>query len=450
MSSPAKLRADVEQIWRAGVEAVRPERLFADQVDLAGGTLRIADLEVPLERFRRIAVVGGGKAGAGMVRGLEQALGPQLLAAKHVHGLVSVPAPCVGPTQAIRLVAGRPAGVNEPRPEGAAAADQMLRLVAKLTPDDLCICLLSGGGSALLPAPIAGVSLAEKTAVTRLLSAGGATINQLNTVRASISRIKGGGLARACGAGVMVTLIISDVIGDPLEAIASGPTVPCPTGPADALRVFDELGLADEPAAAAVIERLRQLPQAAGRDTHAPYPAVHNVILANNAVAVDAAGIEAERLGYNHAMHCAAHDEGQAEEVGRRLAEMAVQMRDQPGPDCLITGGEPTVKLAPAGERGRGGRNQQLVLAALAELGDCRGVALLSGGTDGEDGPTDAAGGVVDERVARAAQQRGDDLADALRRNDAYPLLDACGGLLRTGPTHTNVCDLRVVAVRQP
>lgn len=443
------LLADAERIWRAGVDAVRPERLLADQLEVSGCVLQIGDLQLPLNRFRRIAVVGAGKAGAGMARGLEALLGESLLAEKEVTGLVSVPENCVGPTAAVRLVAGRPAGVNEPRPAGAAAAREMLRLVEALDSEDLCFCLLSGGGSALLPAPIDGVSLDQKTAIIRLLSAAGATINQLNAVRSAISQIKGGGLARACRAGTLVTLILSDVLGDPLDVIASGPTVPTKSTPDNALRVLDELGLLDEQSAGPVVVKLRELSQANPAPPALPTAEVHNVILANNATAVDSAGIEAERLGYNHAMTSATTSEGPAEEVGRHLAAMARQMRDQPGPNCLITGGEPTVTLAPAEIRGRGGRNQQLTLAALEELGDCTGIALLSGGTDGEDGPTDAAGAAIDEQIAARAKQLKLDASDALRRNDAYTFFEACGGLLHTGPTHTNVCDLRVVTVEQ-
>lgn len=448
LRQPDHLRCDAERIWRAGVEAVKPERLFADQIEIDGDTLLVEDLELNLAGFRRIAVVGAGKAGTGMVRGLEAVLGPKLLKKKQVGGLVSVPADCVGPTNAVRAVAGRPAGVNEPRPEGAEAAAEMLRLVGSLGIGDLAICLLAGGGSALLPAPIEGVSLAEKTAITRLLSASGATINQLNAVRSPLSRVKGGGLARACGAGVLLTLVLSDVLGDPLDVIASGPTAKATTGPADALRVLEELKLLDHPDAAPIVKRLRRLIKENARPAE-PRAKVHNIVLANNATAVDAAGMEAERLGYNHAMTCATASEGPAEEIGRQLAAMALRMRDQPGPNCLITGGEPTVKLVDASVRGRGGRNQQLALAAMAELGDCRRIALLSGGTDGEDGPTDAAGAAVDEAVATQALSLGLDGAEALRRNDAYPFFQACGGLLRTGPTGTNVCDLRVVTVDQ-
>ena len=443
-----QLRSDALRIWRAGVDAVQPERLFAEQVGTSGDMLCVGDVALPLGALDRIAVVGAGKAGAGMVRGLELALGERLLREKQVTGQVVVPADCVAPTQAIRLVAGRPAGINEPRPEGARATQEILAQVARLTPRDLCICLLSGGGSALLPAPIDGISLQQKIAATRLLSAAGATINQLNTVRTVISQIKGGGLARACGAGTLVTLILSDVLGDPLDVIASGPTVPSKTTPADALRVVRTLNVSEDPAARPIVERLEALANDR-RASATPNSEIHHVVLANNATAVDAAGIQAERLGYNHAMDCARTSEGPAEEIGRQLATMALRMRDNPGPNCLITGGEPTVKLVDPAVRGRGGRNQQLVLAAQHEVGDARGIALLSGGTDGEDGPTDAAGAVVNELVVRQAAQQQLSAANYLQRNDAYTFFDACDALIKTGPTGSNVCDIRVVCVDQ-
>lgn len=448
MISPHQLRDDALRIWRGGVDAVLPDRLLQREVEVAGHTLRMGDFEANLDAIRRIVVVGGGKAGAAMVRGLEAALGPQLLAEKRVSGWVNVPAGTIEPTAAIHLHAGRPAGVNEPRPAGVEGTRQILREVSELGESDLCVCLLSGGGSALLPAPAAGVSLEQTVAITRLLSSSGATIDQLNCVRRQLSDIKGGGLARACTAGTLVALIVSDVLGDPLGTIASGPTVECHDLPEAALAVLNDLGLVDHPDAIPIVAYLKTRPrkeppvakQVARCD-------VHNLVLANNATAVDAAGIEAERLGYNHAMLCATASEGPAEEVGRHLARMALTMRDQPGPNCLITGGEPTVKLAPPDRRGKGGRNQQLVLAALAELSDCDGIVLLSAGTDGEDGPTDAAGAVVDAEIAAAAKANALDVADYLQRNDAYHFFDPLGGLLKTGPTGTNVCDIRVVLV---
>jgi hydroxypyruvate reductase len=386
-------------------------------------------------------------------------LGPQLLAEKNVAGWINVPADCVVPTERVHLHAARPAGVNEPRPEGVEGTRRILQIVSSLGPDDLCLCLLTGGGSALLPAPVPPITLDDKRRVTRLLSAAGANIEQLNTVRRPLSRVKGGGLARACRARRLITLLISDVLGDSLEDIASGPTFESPTTPADALAVLDGLGLTDEPTIQPVVRYLRQTGRDSGsartRDHFAeppddresrPRSAVH-VVLANNATAVDAAGAEAERLGYSHAMISASASEGPAEELGRHLAETALRMRDRPGPDCLISGGEPTVTLVDPAQRGKGGRNQQLALAALAALADSRGIALLSAGTDGEDGPTDAAGAFVTEEVVRAARALRLDPQNNLARNDAYHFFQQTGGLFITGPTQTNVCDLRVTAV---
>lgn len=299
----------------------------------------------------------------------------------------------------------------------------------------------------MLPAPVPEISLHDKVCLTRLMSAAGANIEQLNTVRRPISLVKGGGLARACGAGRLVTLVVSDVLGDPLETIASGPTVVSRgTTAREALAVLEGLRLADEPSIGSIVRYLRR------RATEEPEPTrprtrVSHFILGNNASAVDGAGAEAERLGYSHAMIAAAKPEGAAEEVGRHLAAMALQMRRDAGPDCLISGGEPTVTLVAESQRGKGGRNQQLALAALAELDECEGVALLAGGTDGEDGPTDAAGAIVTEGVARAARSHKLHPADYLVRNDAYTFFQQTGGLFVTGPTHTNVCDLRVVVV---
>lgn len=437
---------DALRIWRAGVDAVRPEKILPGLVSVEGNTLVCGDAEVPLRAGARLVVVGGGKAGASMALGLERALGPRLCGGGRVTGIVTVPSGCEAPTTAIELVPGRPPGCNEPRPEGARATQRMLQMVSGLGPEDICICLLSGGGSALLTAPAPGVTLELKAAVARSMSAAGATIEQLNAVRTQMSFVKGGGLARACRAGWLITLAVSDVPGDPPGVIASGPTVPSHQTASDALTVIESLGLEDEPWMRQLGPWLRERVRG---DQHRQRVStqLEYLVIANNAAAVDGAGVEAERLGYNHAMLASSSPEGAAEDVGRWLAGQAVQMRDSPGPNCLISGGEPVVRLAPVGVRGKGGRNQQLVLAAAERLGACEGIALVSGGTDGEDGPTNAAGGCVDQAIAAGWSPA--ELREHLQRNDAYPLLERAGGLLRTGPTHTNVCDLRVVTVSQ-
>jgi glycerate-2-kinase len=219
--------------------------------------------------------------------------------------------------------------------------------------------------------------------------------------------------------------------------------VTAPADPAAAIQVLERFRLDSTPAGQQAIRVLRRR----RRDAPPPECSVTNLLIGNNAAAVDGAGVEAERRGYSHAMTSARRPEGSAEEVARHLVEMAERMRGSDGPDCLISGGEPTVTLAPLERRGLGGRNQQLCLAALGALADWRGLALVSGGTDGEDGPTDAAGAWIDEDVAKAAVARGLDAGDYLARNDAYRFFERAGGLLKSGPTHTNVADLRVVTV---
>ena len=253
------LRDDAINIWTAGVDSVRSENLVQQAVHVDAGQLRIIDQAWPLEQFDRILVVGAGKAGAGMAAGLEQALGSQVLADKQVTGWLNVPDNCVRELQKIHLQGARPAGRNEPTEEGMYGAQEILRQVRALTPRDLCICLISGGGSALFPAPCEGVSLHDKLRITRHLSAAGANIQQINAVRTSLSAVKGGGLARACGAGVLITLIISDVMGDPLDTIASGPTVPIADPAAQqtlALETVDRFGVRDLGLSTALLELL--------------------------------------------------------------------------------------------------------------------------------------------------------------------------------------------------
>lgn len=448
----AQLRADVERIWRAGLAAVMPDRLVPENVHVDGDWLIVGDDTVDLRAIGRIAIVGAGKAAGAMAVALEKVLGPELMAAKHVEGWINVPTDCVVPSTRVHLHPARPAGVNEPRPEGVEGTKHIRKIVSSLSPTDLCICLLTGGGSALLPAPVPEISLAEKIQLTKLMSAAGANIEQLNIVRSKVSAVKGGGLARACSAGQLITLLISDVLGDRLDIIGSGATYPSKATASDALEILDKLSLTDAKSIAAVVDYLKHRAYGQQSTSAATLEVVPNLksthlVLGNNATAVDAAGVEAEKFGYSHAMIAARNSEDAAEEVGRHLARMALRMRDESGPDCLISGGEPTVKLVDERQRGKGGRNQQLALAALTELGDCHDIAFLSAGTDGEDGPTNAAGAMVTPNVVQAAQKQRLAPEDYLARNDAYNFFQATNGLFITGPTHTNVCDLRVIVV---
>ncbi len=396
-----------------------------------------------------------------MAQGLLQAIDNWL----PVVGWINVPEGTVPEAAArelgdVHVHAARPAGVNEPTTEGVAGTREILKLVSNAGQRDLCIALISGGGSALLPAPIEGITLEDKQNVTRFLSGAGADITDLNTVRKHLSVVKGGGLLRACRAGELVTLILSDVLGDPLDLIASGPTVPDTSTIGDAIDVLQKYDpqktLGDR--IYATLSRLQNAEPARQEELVCKST---TLVIGNNAVAVDEAGIRAEKLGYNHAMQSARQCEGSAEDVGRRLAEMTVGMlRADPNAhrtDCLITGGEPTVTLAPADVRGCGGRNQQLVLAAYQHLlsleltdNEWNRLCILSGGTDGEDGPTDAAGAILDAEVHQLACKLDLKINDHLKRNDAYTYFKRTNGLLITGPTGTNVCDVRVAVVKAP
>jgi hydroxypyruvate reductase/glycerate 2-kinase len=410
-----------------------------------------ADPALPLRdllpQARRILVVGAGKAGAAMSAAVEDALVEYL---PRLEGLVNVPDETVRPLRAIRLHPARPAATNAPTAQGVAGTRKILSLVAGAGPDDVALCLLSGGGSALLPAPAEGVSLEDKQQVTRLLHACGATINEMNCVRKHLSDSKGGRLAQAFTGRALVSLIISDVVGDPLDVIASGPTTADPTTFADALDVLHKYQLLPQVpvsvrrhletgASGQLPETLKRLP-----------PHLHNHILGNNARALAAARTVAEQLDYR-VLNLGSFLEGETRHVAVALAGIIRSIRadGQPfaPPVCLLSGGETTVTLARV--HGKGGRNQEFVLAAALHLGlaGMRDVVVLSGGTDGEDGPTDAAGALADEQTLHQAASLNLAPSLFLARNDAYTFFARTGDLLQTGLTQTNVMDVRVILV---
>jgi hydroxypyruvate reductase/glycerate 2-kinase len=368
-----------------------------------------------------------------------------------ITGLVNVPAESVRPLAAIRLHAARPAGTNQPTAEGVVGTQQILDLISTTGPDAVGLCLISGGGSALSPAPVPGVSLEDKQRVTRLLHACGATIQEMNAVRKHLSRFKGGWLAQAFGGRELFSLIISDVIGDPLDVIASGPTAADPTTFADALAVLAryQLGSQVPPAVWHYLEE-----GAAGNQPETPKalaPNIHNLVLGNNARSLAAAHRKAESLGYQ-VLNLGSFLEGETQQLAVALAGIVQSIRTdmQPltPPVCLLSGGETTVTL-PRGH-GLGGRNQEFVLAAAVKLG-AQGldrVVVLSGGTDGEDGPTDAAGAIADTQMLSTAAAQGLAPAEFLKRHDAYSFFAATGDLLQTGLTQTNVMDVRVILIR--
>jgi hydroxypyruvate reductase/glycerate 2-kinase len=425
-------------IWRAAVDAVRPEPL----VEAAVGA------EPDILDAKRILVVGAGKAGPGMAAGLEAALADRL---DRVEGLVNVPEGMSARLRRIRLHAARPQGVNEPTPVGFAGAEEMLRLLASAGPEDVAVCLLSGGGSALLPAPAEGIPLADKLAVTKLLHRCGATIDEMNCVRKHLSRVKGGRMAEAFRGKRLVSLIISDVVGDPLDVIASGPTAPDPTTFAGALTVLEKFDLLNR-VPAAILAHLRrgahgELPETPKHEL----PRVVNRLIGTNRLALAAAELHATGLGYR-VWNVGSEVVGETRDVAVAHAEFAMRIRDErepvSPPACLLSGGETTVTLGDS--PGKGGRNLEYVLTAMTHLGSAGldGVTILSGGTDGEDGPTDAAGAVADAKTWVAAWEQRLDSEGALRSHDAYPFFERAGGLLKTGLTGTNVMDVRVVLVR--
>ncbi len=315
------------------------------------------------------------------------------------------------------------------------AGQRALDFVSALDEEDTLVCLISGGGSALVTAPCEGITLEDMQALTALLLACGARIDEINTLRRHLDRIKGGGLVRASKAKI-ISLILSDVIGNPLEAIASGPTVANPTTNADALLILKKYEL-ETRVAKSIIKTLESDSLLSNIWEHAPRP--QNIIIGDNKLASQAALKQAQREGF-HAEILTNELQGEAREVGAMLAQrLRAEITNQPRPICLIAGGETTVTIR--GD-GKGGRNQELVLAAVEELRGLHEVMLLSLATDGDDGPTDAAGAVATGESARRAEALRVDAAASLSRNDAYFFFEALGDLIRTGPSGTNVNDL--------
>jgi hydroxypyruvate reductase len=437
-----RLRADARAVFDAAVAAVDPFRAVHRNLALRRGAVAIGGRKVVLGAGARLVAVAVGKAAAPMMAAAETVLGDRLAAGlcvtKRGYGRSL--------SRARLLEAGHPV----PDEVGLAAAGEVESLLAGGREGDLVLVLISGGGSALLPAPAQGVTLAEKQAVTSLLLASGADIAEMNCVRKHLSRLKGGGLCRRAAPARVATLVLSDVVGDPLDVVASGPTVPDPTTFSDALAVLDRRGLRERVPPAA-LARLEAGARGEVPETPKPGDPVFRggppLLVGSNRIAVEAGARRARSLGYRPLV-LSTSVTGEAREVAQVLAAVAREARasGRPArpPCCLLSGGEPTVTLRGGG---KGGRSQELALSAALALEGVAGVALLSAGTDGTDGPTDAAGAICDGDTAARARALGLDPRRHLDGNDAYPLFAALGDLVVTGPTQTNVMDLHVIAV---
>ncbi len=436
------------EIFRAAVAAADPAGAVRRHVDLEGDTLVVRTPEgpvgvpLPARDTGRVLVIGAGKASAVMARALEELLGDRI-----TGGLV-----CVKDGHGVPLDRVEVAEASHPVPDvrGMDAARRVLDLVRGAGETDVILSVLSGGGSALLTLPAEGLDLKDLQEVTDLLLASGATIGEINTLRKHLSQVKGGRLAAAAHPARVVNLVLSDVIGDRLDVIASGPFAPDPTTFADARAVLERYGLWSRVPAA--VRRVLEEGES-GRVPETPKPGdprlerVLQVVVASNRVSLRAAAQQASRMGYR-TLVLSSRIQGEAREVARVLAAIAQEIREcgqpLPPPVCVLAGGETTVTLR---GKGRGGRNQELALALALELEGWEGVVGLSGGTDGTDGPTDAAGGVATPTTAGRARALGLDPREHLERNDSYTLLDATGDLVRTGPTRTNVMDVQVLLV---
>lgn len=439
-------RTPILAVLEAALDAVDPVKAIRAVLTREGDTLTVAGREYDLTHYQRVIVVGAGKAGAPMTQAVEEVLGDRI-----TDGLVVVKTGHSAPTSHVEI-----AEASHPRPDaaGVAAGERILQLAQQATQNDLVIALLSGGGSALLVSPAPGLTLADMQATTEALLASGATIDEVNTLRKHCETLKGGQLARAVAPATLITLALSDVVGSPLDVIASGPTVPDATTWEDAWTIVRRFELANL-LPAPILARLEA--GSAGKIADTPkaddpaFATTQTLVVADNRVAAQAAAARAQALGY-HAMLLTTYLEGEAAQVakvavalGREVLAHAAPLAP---PACLILGGETTVTLG--NQPGMGGRNQELALAAAIALAGENEITVVSLATDGTDGPTDSAGGIADGSTVARGRELGLDAEAYLRGHNAYPYLQATNDLLVTGPTQTNVNDLIFVFVGTP
>jgi len=436
-----RLRRDALDILSAAVDAVDPGRAVMNGLQLRGGRLRFSGGDLTLDGFSRILVVGGGKAGGAMAEAVESLLGDRI-----ADGVVNVLRGTEG-GHGLRSVELN--GASHPIPDegGVRGVERMLSLVDGAGEGDLVVVLISGGGSALMPYPAEGIGLEEVQELTEMLLRSGATINELNAVRKHLSAFKGGQLARRAYPATVVSLILSDVVGDPLDTIASGPTAPDASTFQDAIDVLRTYGLWDRTTESI---RRRLLDGAAGRVAETPKPGdeafkrAFNVVVGSNLTAARAAAVRGAALGYSPLL-LSTRIEGEARHVGTVYAGIArdIVASGLPvkPPAAVIVGGETTVTVRGPG---KGGRNQEVALSAASRIeGMDAVIAALA--TDGIDGPTEAAGAISDGWTMRRARERNLDPLEFLRENDSFGFFSALGDAILTGPTGTNVNDLTLI-----
>src|SRR3989304_4425693 len=428
-------------IFKAGVDAVSPYKLILQSLKIDCNILNIKDVSYDLSRFNNIIVIGAGKATASMAQAveniLEDRIGDGLIVVKYEH------------TSPLKKIKQLEAGHPLPDEAGVKGTEEILRLLEGADEKTVVICLLSGGGSALLVSPLDGITLDEKKEVNRLLLSAGARIDEINTVRKHLSKIKGGRLAEISYPAILLTLILSDVIGNRLDVIASGPTVPDNSTFKDAMDVIKKYNLVDKLPANVMIllkQGLRGDIKDTPKNGEVFFKKSKVFILGNLKHALTAAKEKAVSMGYETEI-ISSELQGEARDVGRWFAKRAKGLKEA---RCLISGGETTVTVK---GNGLGGRNQELALACAIEIEGTKGITMLSAGTDGTDGPTDAAGAIVDEETISKAKKLGLDPERYLNTNDSYNFfkkLDFLSGErfhVITGPTGTNVMDMQIIKV---
>jgi len=436
-SANTKAKQPISTLLAAATRAADPSVLVKRSLAVRNRRLIVGKTSYPLDKYERVLVVGGGKAVVPMAAAVEQLLKTRidagLVVTRYGHG---------GPLSRIEVVeAGHPI----PDRTGLAAGQRVLDLIKKAGERDLVIVLLSGGASALLPAPVEGVSLTDKQVVTTLLLRSGATIQEINAVRKHVSHLKGGNMATAAAPATVLTLVLSDVVGNDLAGIGSGPTVPDPTTFHDAMAILHHYDLWDK-IPQAIKDHLVQGSRSGSSETpkpnHPAFAKVHNVIIGDVRVALDAVAAQARRLGF-HPVILSSSLTGEAREVARVfgsiIREIVAADRPVKRPAALLAGGETTVTVRGTGA---GGRCQEFTLALALEIAGLKKVTVFACGTDGSDGSTDAAGAVADGATLERAQVLGMQPQRFLDQNDSYTFFHSLAQTLQTGPTRTNVTDL--------